>query len=79
MITRSESPSADDLAPGIEVEVEVGSVAHGGHCVARYDGRVIFVRLALPGERVIVKITEARKGSFCRGEAVRVLQADRRA
>lgn len=78
MITCIESPSADDLAPGLEVEVEVGSVAHGGHCVARYDGRVIFVRLALPGERVIVKITEARKGSFCRGEAIRVLKADPR-
>lgn len=71
-------PSADDLAPGLEVEVDVGPVAHGGHCVARYDGRVIFVRLALPGERVIVKITEARRGSFCRGEAVWVLRADPR-
>ena len=46
--------------------------------MARYDGRVIFVRLALPGERVIVKITEARRGSFCRGEAIRVLRADSR-
>ena len=55
MTTPADPPavSADDLAPGLEVEVDVGPVAHGGHCVARYDGRVIFVRLALPGERVI--------------------------
>lgn len=70
--------AADDLAPGVEVEVEIGPVAHGGHCVARFDGRVIFVRLALPGERAVVRITEARRGSFCRGEAIQVLRADPR-
>ena len=35
------------------IELEVGPVAHGGHCVARYEGRVVFVRHALPGERVV--------------------------
>lgn len=77
-MTGASVPTADDLTPGVEVEVQVGPVAHGGHCVARYDGRVIFVRLALPGERAVVRITEARPGSFCRGEAVRVLDADPR-
>ncbi|HEY5882496.1 MAG TPA: TRAM domain-containing protein [Nakamurella sp.] len=71
-------PCADDLTPGVEVVVDIGPVAHGGHCVARYDGRVIFVRLALPGERALVRITQARRGSFCRGEVVRVLDADPR-
>ena len=70
--------SADELAPGVEVEVDIGAVAHGGHCVARFDGRVIFVRLALPGERAVVRITEAKRGSFCRGEVIRVLRADPR-
>jgi len=68
--------AADDLQPGDEVEVEIGAVAHGGHCVARFQGRVIFVRLALPGELARVRITEARKGSFCRAEAVEILRAD---
>jgi tRNA/tmRNA/rRNA uracil-C5-methylase (TrmA/RlmC/RlmD family) len=68
--------TGDELAPGVEVEVDIGPVAHGGHCVARYDGRVIFVRLALPGERATVRITEAKRGSFCRGEVIRVLRAD---
>ncbi|MGS0687047.1 class I SAM-dependent RNA methyltransferase [Nakamurella sp. GG22] len=70
--------SADDLAPGVDVQVDIGPVAHGGHCVARYDGRVIFVRLGLPGERAVVRITEAKKGSFCRGEVIEVLRADPR-
>ncbi|WP_156758221.1 class I SAM-dependent RNA methyltransferase [Actinokineospora pegani] len=60
---------------GRRIEVEVGAVAHGGHCVARADGRVVFVRHALPGERVVVEITEDKGGSFCRGDAVRVLTA----
>jgi tRNA/tmRNA/rRNA uracil-C5-methylase (TrmA/RlmC/RlmD family) len=70
--------TADDLAPGVEVELDIGPVAHGGHCVARFDGRVVFVRLALPGERALVRITEAKQGSFCRGEAIEVLVADAR-
>ncbi|GAA1311148.1 class I SAM-dependent RNA methyltransferase [Saccharothrix xinjiangensis] len=55
------------------VEVEVGAVAHGGHCVARHEGRVVFVRHALPGERVVVRVTEDAGGSFCRGDAVEVV------
>jgi tRNA/tmRNA/rRNA uracil-C5-methylase (TrmA/RlmC/RlmD family) len=60
---------------GLRVEVEVGAVAHGGHCVARHDGRVLFVRHALPGELVTVEVTEDRGGSFCRADAVEVLRA----
>lgn len=59
---------------GRVLEVEVGAVAHGGHCVARADGRVVFVRHALPGEHVRVEVTEDNGGSFCRGDAVEVLK-----
>lgn len=69
-------PDVDDLRPGDQLELEVGPVAHGGHCVARYRGRVVFVRLALPGERVIAELTQVRPGSFCRADVVRVLSAD---
>jgi len=52
----------------------VGPVAHGGHCVARLDGRVVFVRHAVPGETVRVRITEGDDTSrFLRGDAVEVL------
>jgi tRNA/tmRNA/rRNA uracil-C5-methylase (TrmA/RlmC/RlmD family) len=55
------------------LEVDVGAVAHGGHCVARHEGRVVFVRHALPGERVRAVVTEDGGGSFCRADAVTVL------
>ncbi len=61
---------------GERYDVEVGPVAHGGHCVARHDGRVIFVRHTLPGERVTVRITDGDEESrFLRGDAVEVLEA----
>ena len=56
------------------VELTVGAVAHGGHCVARLDGQVVFVRHALPGERVVAEITEVHR-DFLRAEAVTVLDA----
>ena len=54
--------------------VEVGPIAHGGHCVARVDGRVVFVRHALPGERVRLRITEVTK-RFARADTAEVLDA----
>lgn len=56
--------------------VKVGPVAHGGHCVARHEGRVVFVRHAIPGEQVMVHVTDAGRKSFWRGDAVEVLRAD---
>lgn len=60
---------------GRRLEVRVGSIAHGGHCVARHEGRVIFIRHALPGETVLAAVTEDRGGSFCRADAVEILTA----
>ena len=64
---------------GEQFEVEVGAIAHGGHCVARLpepDNRVVFVRHALPGERVVVEITDGTEGDrFWRGDAVSVVEA----
>jgi tRNA/tmRNA/rRNA uracil-C5-methylase (TrmA/RlmC/RlmD family) len=60
---------------GSEFEVTVGPVAHGGHCVARHEGRVVFVRHTLPGERVVARVTEDRHPGFCRADAVEVLEA----
>ncbi|MFF2779337.1 class I SAM-dependent RNA methyltransferase [Streptomyces sp. NPDC058052] len=61
---------------GAEYEVEVGPVAHGGHCIARTDaGRVLFVRHALPGERVVARVTEGEETSrFLRADAVAILE-----
>lgn len=57
------------------LELDVGPVAHGGHCVARLEGRVVFVRYALPGERVRAVVTEDRQAAFCRADAITVLSA----
>jgi len=71
---------------GERFEVEVEAIAHGGHCVARVPSaveegaqrpsrdRVVFVRHALPGERVVVSVTEGSDGDrFWRGDAVSVV------
>ncbi|MEU7282365.1 class I SAM-dependent RNA methyltransferase [Streptomyces sp. NPDC045431] len=69
----------DSSLVGEEYEVEVGPVAHGGHCVARTDeGRVLFVRHALPGEKVVARVTDGGADSrFLRADAVRVLEASK--
>ncbi|MGW7286472.1 class I SAM-dependent RNA methyltransferase [Streptomyces sp. NPDC054847] len=61
---------------GQEYEVEVGPVAHGGHCIARTEeGRVLFVRHTLPGEKIVARVTEGEETSrFLRADAVRVLE-----
>ncbi|MFE5791380.1 class I SAM-dependent RNA methyltransferase [Streptomyces sp. NPDC056503] len=64
---------------GEEYEVEVGPVAHGGHCIARTEeGRVLFVRHGLPGERVRARVTEGDETSrFLRADAVEILDASK--
>ncbi|GAA2619393.1 class I SAM-dependent RNA methyltransferase [Streptomyces vastus] len=82
---------------GQEYEVEIGPVAHGGHCIARTSnqegaarsaslrgggretgGQVLFVRHALPGERVVARVTEGEEDSrFLRADAVTVLEASK--
>jgi tRNA/tmRNA/rRNA uracil-C5-methylase (TrmA/RlmC/RlmD family) len=63
---------------GDRFELTIGAPAHGGHCVARHDGMVVFVRHALPGERVVAEVTEEHRG-YLRADAVDVLEpsADR--
>ncbi|WP_241384387.1 class I SAM-dependent RNA methyltransferase [Rhodococcus sp. CH91] len=60
---------------GRRIEVTLGNPAHGGACVARFEGRVVFVRHGLPGERVFAHVTEDRGGSYCFADAVDVLEA----
>jgi tRNA/tmRNA/rRNA uracil-C5-methylase (TrmA/RlmC/RlmD family) len=63
------------------LDLVVGEVAHGGWCVAREPGdtaegggRVVFVRHALPGERVLARITDTT-ARFARADAVQILVA----
>ena len=74
----SVGPTAADPAlfrMGETVEVTIEDVAQGGWCVARPAGRpVMFVRHALPGERVVARVTEVTS-RFARADAVDILIA----
>jgi tRNA/tmRNA/rRNA uracil-C5-methylase (TrmA/RlmC/RlmD family) len=61
-----------------ELTLTVGPPANGGSCVARHDGRVVFVRYALPGETVRVRVTSDR-GSYWHADVMEVIEpsADR--
>ncbi|NUP59741.1 MAG: class I SAM-dependent RNA methyltransferase [Pseudarthrobacter sp.] len=70
-------PDADTAGhAGEEAVLDVGPVAHGGHCVARHEGRVVFVRHASPGEKVRVRLTDAEEDAkFWRADTIEVLDA----
>jgi tRNA/tmRNA/rRNA uracil-C5-methylase (TrmA/RlmC/RlmD family) len=63
---------------GERYDAVVERVAHGGHFVTRLHatdgpGRVVFVRHALPGERIVLEVTEGTDGDrFWRADAVEV-------
>ena len=63
-----------------ELTLDTGAPANGGSCVAHHEGRVVFVRYALPGEKVRVRVT-ADRGSYWHAEAIEVIEpsADRTA
>lgn len=57
-----------------QIEVDLQRVAHGGTIVGRHEGKVVFVSGGLPGERVLVEVTE-RGNRFDRGRVVEVIDA----
>jgi len=48
-------------------------MVHGGQALGRHAGRAIFVPYAVPGERVVARVTEDR-GRYAFAEVVRVLE-----
>ena len=67
------------LTPRQEVELEVEKPAAGGRMIARYDGQVILVAGAVPGERVIARIERSeRRLAFASVVDVRHASPDRR-
>lgn len=59
---------------GERFELMVDRPGHGGVCVGRHEGRVVFVRDALPGERLAVVVTEDKGKSFCHAEIEQILE-----
>ena len=66
-----------DRKESMEAEVRIERYADQGRCVAHIDGRVVFVRFALPGELVRIALDEPhdRDDRFWTGEVVEVLEA----
>lgn len=60
----------------MQAEVRIERYADQGRCVAHIDGRVVFVRFALPDELVRVELDEPhdRDDRFWTGEVVEVLE-----
>ena len=65
-------PTGERLVVGQQVTVDIEKVAHGGHCVARFEGQVIFVRYAIPGESALVEITSVNS-KMARADAISIL------
>ena len=74
-LTRANaSGGPEGLAVGDERVVDIGPIAHGGHFIAHSDGRTLFVRHAITGERVRVRVTDVNR-KMVRADAIEVLDA----
>jgi len=60
--------------PRDPIEVEIKDLSHDGRGVATYEEKTVFVHGALPGEKVMARITD-RKRRFDEGEVLEVLEA----
>lgn len=75
-VTQDSVPDAASPSVVPELTLVAGAPANGGSCVARHEGRVVFVRYALPGERVRVRVT-ADRGTYWHAEVVEVIEPSR--
>jgi len=68
-VSRPRAP----LHRGDEITLEIADLAFGGRGVARVDGFVVFVRGALPGESVRVRVGRVKAG-YAEGDCLEVLR-----
>jgi tRNA/tmRNA/rRNA uracil-C5-methylase (TrmA/RlmC/RlmD family) len=78
-VTRAEGFLIDHGAedrrhPTHELILTTGAPANGGSCVAHLDGQVVFVRYALPGEKVRARVTR-EADAYLHADAVEILDA----
>jgi len=69
-----ESPSPTGTRPqrGAELELTIDTLAHGGAGVARLDGYVVFVQGAVPGDRVLARVSK-RKRAYAEARVLELL------
>lgn len=65
----------DSLAVGDVLVLTAGHMVHGGHCLSHADGHTVFLRGAMPGERVRGRVYRVR-GSLGFAVTIDVLQPD---
>ena len=54
--------TTEQIKRGQELELDIESLAYGGMGIARKHNFVIFVKNAIPGQKVVVQIYRKRKG-----------------
>ncbi len=57
----SSRPATARPKPGTSLELTVDDFAFGGAGIARVEGYVVFVRGAIPGDRVIARVTRSKR------------------
>jgi 23S rRNA (uracil1939-C5)-methyltransferase len=57
----SSRPATARPRPGAELELGVDDFAFGGAGIGRLDGYVVFVRGAVPGDRVLARVTRSKR------------------
>jgi 23S rRNA (uracil1939-C5)-methyltransferase len=57
----SSRPATARPKPGAQLELGVDDFAFGGAGVGRLDGYVVFVRGAVPGDRVLARVTRSKR------------------
>jgi 23S rRNA (uracil1939-C5)-methyltransferase len=72
-VSRTETTRAGRPKPGDELELTIDRLAHGGAGVGRLEGYVVFVRGAVPGDRVKARVTKSKR-SFAEADSVELLE-----
>jgi 23S rRNA (uracil1939-C5)-methyltransferase len=73
-MTQPQAPQRSRPRPGDEFDLSVDKLAYGGAGVARTDGGfVLFVRGAVPGDRVRARVTKSKR-SFGEADTVELLE-----
>jgi len=61
------------MSAAAEIVITPDRIAHGGEAIARWEGKVVFVPYAIPGEEVRVRLVE-EKARYARAEPLEVRQ-----
>jgi len=60
--------------PGLPGLVTIEKAVYGGSCLARVEGKAVFVPLTLPGEQARIRITSSKSG-YATAEAIQIEQS----